>query len=391
MKKILLAIIILFSVLSCSNNISDRIELKIWLDAPDKEMEFLKKTAKLFEEENPKVKISFRLIQFNKLKPTFIGQLKSNKEPDIIFLVNDWIGELAEKKLILPLDSDYVGFIHKIIKGLKYKDRLYAMPRTFDVVAILYNKELVPRPPRNVGEMINIANKLSQRRLYGLMYDNKNFYYHFPWFYGFGGRIFDRQGNFLPPDSNAVKSFEFAVGLEKDKKIIPQKSNYSAMINMFSSGQAGMIITGPWALDEIEKNNIRYGVAPLPLLPDGNHPAPLMGIKGCAVTSFSRYPDIAKKAVEFFTSEKIQRLAVNELKMMPCIKSIYKEKISDQMKGFYEQSKYAVPMPTSPKIKYVWQEYNWALGMAFENRKDIKKYLDQASAKIKKNINQEKL
>lgn len=384
-------IVLLFFSLSCNDNNSfskERVNITIWLDAFDKEMEFLKKTAKLFEEQNREIKIKFKFIQFNNLKPTFVGQPKDSGEPDIIFLANDWIGELAEKKLIKPINGEYNDFLPLTLEGLKYNNKLYALPRSFEVIALVYNRKLIPKPPANVKQMIEIASDLQKKGIYGLMYDNKNFYYHFPWFYAYGGRLFDSKSKFIVPGKGGIDSFKFAVSLEDDYRIIPQKCNYSAMMNMFCSNQAGMIIAGPWSLGELEKNNIKYGIVPLPVLDNGKHPAPFLGIKSCAVTTLSHYPAAAQKVIEFFTSLQIQKMAMKELGVMPCMKSIYKEgKLPQQVQGFYEQAKYAISMPTTPKMKYVWQEYNWALTQSFGSASGIEKFLDDAVKNIKAEIN----
>ena len=382
-------ICLLLFLCSCENNEKSRINISIWLDALDKEMEFVKKSAGLFEKEYPNVKINFKFIQFSNLKPSFIGQSKDSYEPDIIFFTNDWIGELAEKRLILPLNEsvNYNDFLPITIEGLKYKNKLYALPQSFEVIALVYNKKLIPKPPVDIKQMIQISQKLQKENIYGLMYDNKNFYYHFPWFYGYGGRIFDSKEKFIIPNEQAINSFQFAFSLENEYRIIPSKSNYSAMMNMFCSNQVGMIITGPWSLGEIEKNKISYGVASLPLLENRRHPAPFLGIKCCAISKLSRYPDTAQKIIEFFTSSKIQKMSMTQLGIMPSLKSIYSQgKIPENLQGFYEQAKYAVPMPTTPKMKYVWQEYNWALGRIFDNQEQIKQILSKAAEKIKTNI-----
>src|SRR6185369_7691818 len=130
-------------------------------------------------------------------------------------------------------------------------------------------------------------------------------------------------------------SYKMVLELKDKYEILPKKVNQSAMINMFNSGQVGMIIAGPWSLGELEKNRINYGMSLLPVLENGNRLQPFVGVKGFAVHAKSRYPEEAQKVVEFLTGKEMEILAMKELDVLPCIQSIYeKGKIPDKINGF---------------------------------------------------------
>jgi arabinogalactan oligomer/maltooligosaccharide transport system substrate-binding protein len=394
--KIILFIICILQI-SCSekkenSGKSDKITISIWATNNDKEMEFMKKTAKMFEEQEPQIKIKLKFFTFNELKPKFIGQEKGAGEPDIIYTVNDWIGELAEKKLLKEIPGEYKQFIPSTIDSLKYKGQIYALPRNFEVIALVYNKSLVSEPPQTVKSLIEISQKLKKQGKYGFMYENTNFYFHIPWFYGFGGKIVDSDGKLVISSLKSPASFKFVQDLQNKYQILPGNSNESAMINLFCSNDVGMIVTGPWAIDEIERNKINYGISPLPVLDNGNRLKPFIGVKGFAISNQSHYPEKAKQVLDFFTGPDVQKMAMQELEVLPALNNFYnKEKLPERIQGFYEQAKYGTLMPTYPEMKYVWQEYNWVLNQIFNSSEPLEKILDKAAQDIKKQVGTEKL
>jgi len=361
------------------------------MDSNDKEMEFQKKIAKIYEDLNPDIKINMKFINFVDLKPKFIGQNKNKSEPDIIFLVNDWIGELVEKNLLRSIEGDFPEFIPRTLQSVQFKEKVYALPRNFEVVTLFYNKKLVPVPPINMKQLITIGLKLKSKGIYGLMYDFSDFYYHAPWFYGFGNRIFNPDGKLDTDSLRRQDSFQLILDLKDKYQILPKKVNQSAMINMFNSGQVGMIIAGPWSLGEIEKNNISYGMSLLPVLDNGNRLQPFVGVKGYAVTSKSRYPEQSRKLAEFLTSKEIQEMAMRELDVLPCVQSIYeKGKIPDKINGFYQQARFGTAMPTYSAMKFIWRDYNWALSQIFFKNKKMSEVLDIAAREAERKIKVEK-
>lgn len=387
--------LLIFSILNisgCENRNSsneEKINISIWMDNNDKEMAFFKKISRMYEENDTEVKINNKFITFVDLKPVFTGQSKDQNEPDIFFLVNDWIGELAEKGLITEFKGDYSKFIPLTLESMKFNGKLFALPRNFEVITMLYNKKIIPKPPSDTSEMINISLNLKNKGIFGLMYDYTNFYYHAPWLFGFGSEIYDSKGKLAFSGLRKPDSYQFVLDLV-NYGILPKKSNQSAMINMFASGKVGMIITGPWEIGTIDKSNIDYGLTTLPMLHNKKALKPFIGVKGFAVTSFSKNPEKAKKIIEFFTNEEIQKIAMSDLGILPSVDAIYqKEKLPDKIKGFYEQAKTGTLLPTHPEMQYIWQEYNWALSQIFYKKASIQKTLDKAAKELEKQVKTE--
>ena len=69
---------------------------------------------------------------------------------------------------------------------------------------------------------------------------------------------------------------------------MPETTNYDIMDGKFGSGQAAMVINGPWAVQNYRSKGINFGVAPLPTLPNGKAPTPFVGVQMLGVNSRSK-------------------------------------------------------------------------------------------------------
>ena len=362
--------------------------LNVWLDATPKELSFFAEVANSFKAIHPEATVKFNVMKFEDLKPAFFSTNEIASGPDVVMLVNDWLGELTDKQMIAtcPLNTDEL--IPLTVKSLMCNGQLMAYPWSFETVGLIYNRHLISQPPQTFENLLEISEELRKRDYYPLMYDNKNFYYHAPWFFAFGGSIFENSKIALNTAS-AANSLKFARELEGKYKIIPEKSNQPASINLFCSGKVGMMINGPWILQELERNNVNFSVCPIPAV--GKHlPQPFVGVKGFAVSSQSDKQDLAWKFVSHITGELNLQSAMERLKILPCLKKIYDGTyISGALKGFARQAELGIPLPSNPKMKYVWNEANWMLRQTFNTDRTPEDILTEVEAKINKKIAEE--
>ena len=380
----ILALCGLLSALGCTEKQAlEPITLTMWLDASDGELEFYKSAAGEYGKANPRVSVEFVSTTFADLKPKLLGRPLSATAPDIVFLVHDWIGELATKKVLRPLAKPKEVQLEQSVQGLTYEDSLYALPMSFGVVSLIYNRALVKKAPQNFVELVAMARRLkSTKNVIPLLYDNKNFYYHAPFFFGFGAKLFDEKGRCSLSSPEAIESINFSLNLERDE-IVPLKANHSAMVNMFCSGQVAMIITGPWDWVRIKQSGVEAAVAPLPLLPKGQKPKPFIGIHGFAITSSSQQAEQARKFIDFLTSPKIQRRALDKLGRMPTAISIYGDAtIPKPAQVFFAQAQEAISMPNGPEMVQVWQQMNWAMARCFTRKETPEVILRKVSTTI---------
>ncbi len=237
---------------ACATTDTKQIPLTIWLDTNDKEMRFFKQLSHEIEKQHPRFKLRLRFISFDNLKPRFQGQVGETREPDILYLMNDWIGELVEQNLLRPLSRKPEGLLPQALQSMSYKNQLYGAPFSLQTIGLIYNRQFVKTPPQDTAALLKLAQK-KQKNHYPLLYDQSNFYYHAPWFHACGGRIFDSEGHLALEAEPLRKSLTWAQGLQ-NQGIVPKGSSYSVMVNLFSDRQASLMISGPWSMSIFQKS-----------------------------------------------------------------------------------------------------------------------------------------
>src|SRR5690606_35203788 len=82
--------------------------------------------------------------------------------------------------------------------------------------------------------------------------------------------------------------------------------DYDVMHETFESGNAAMMITGPWALPRIRESGIPYVVT---AIPSGTQEAqPLLGVQGFMVSAFSDNQVLAQAFLtEFVATEEVMQ------------------------------------------------------------------------------------
>lgn len=369
MKSFFATVILAVSMVlsACAQDASRRIDLSLWLDTNEKEMVFFKQIVHQFEAEYPQYRLKLRFIPFDDLKPRFQGQVGETRDPDILYMMNDWVGELAEANLLRPLSFEPEGAMPQALKSMTYQDKIYGAPFVFQTIALVYNRKLLDKPPGNRVELVALERKPHDKDLHTLLYDQRNFYYHAPWFHACGGRLFDAQGHFVLKAEPLRKSLRWAYSLQQ-LGIVHPGSSYSVMVNLFAAGQSQMMITGPWSLGLMEENDLDYAVAPLPRNDCQGLPQPFIGFKGFGVNRMSRYPEEAEKVIRYLTSAQTQEQALSQLDNLPVHQSVYRQALKSDRKIFYQQLQTGIPMPNFPMMKDVWRELNWLLGQVFDGQ-----------------------
>src|SRR5258708_339313 len=125
---------------------------------------------------------------------------------DIFVGAHDWLRDLVINGVVAPLDlGDKIKNLDPVaVKAFTYDGKLYGLPYGIEAVALYYNKELVPTPPKTWDELKAIAQKLQDdTKLTPAYILPEGDAYHTEFLLtGFGGYIFgrDKDGNYNPKD-----------------------------------------------------------------------------------------------------------------------------------------------------------------------------------------------
>ncbi len=313
---------------------------------------------------------------------------------DVVIFPHDNLGKAVAAGLLLP--NDYFADETKAdnsdasVKAFTFKDELYGYPRSVETYALFYNKDLIPNPPKSYEEVIEFAKTFNdtKNQKYALMWEISNFYYAYSFLATPGGYAYGQNGS-DPSDiglnnEGAVKG---ATLYQQLKSILPMKSGdatFDVKKGLFTSNKLALDINGPWAIADLKKAGVNFGIAPLPTI-DGKPNVSFSGVKGYAVNAFSKYPNASRLFSHFASSKDNQLADFKELGFLPS----NNEAAADQavtsdplIVGILEQFKNSYPMPAIPEMGNVWGPGQAAMADIWDKGTDPKAALDNAVKQI---------
>ncbi|MDK8183871.1 maltose ABC transporter substrate-binding protein [Paenibacillus sp. UMB4589-SE434] len=376
-------------------------ELLVW-ESKGPELDFMKAVAVSFEQEyGVKVKVEAvpAIDAVTKLTtdgPAGIGA-------DVFAAPHDHLGNAVMAGLVLQndvLDDPAKNqFMTSALEGVSYEGVLYGYPTAIDTYALYYNKKLLPKAPGTYDELIQFAKSYNDpaNKKYALMWNVGQLYQSYSFLAGYGGYVFGNGGtNAADMGLNSAQSVAGAKYLQSLKQILPinvNDINDNIITGFFVEGSTAAIINGPWLMNELTNAGVDYAVAPLPLLPNGEHPKSMSGIRAVYVNSYTEYPAAAKLFARYVTSQENGKKRFEMTRQLPARKDLMAEPTIAQdanIMAFLEQAEHSTPMPSIPEMGTVWVPAGAALAAIWNDNQEPSVVLDKAAAQIKTAIQSKK-
>lgn len=394
MKKtfiLALTFLMLFGLVSIVSA-SESGKLIIWSDS--KRIEVLDNIVGKFEEEYG-VPVVLQEKAYDSINKDFTVQAPTGEGPDIIIVSHDPLGELISNGLLEPIDlgAKEKDFYDVAIRAFKWGDKLYGLPYAIESIGLIYNKDIIPDPPRNWSVFEQIIREVTDKKggVYGFAMPQPDPYHTFPFMSACGGYVFGTKEGVLDPTDIGLNNEGAICGLTKleslyEEEVIPYV-DYNDMESLFIQGKLGMMVTGPWAFSKIEETGINYGFVQIPTI-EGNAPKPFVGVQGFLISSFSKNKMLAKAFLTDFIAQKDILLEFYKNgKRPPAFKPAADEVKKDPIvAGLLKSASAGIPMPKIPEMTAVWSAWTDALELILTQKQDIKPALDDAVNRISKKI-----
>jgi len=305
-----------------------------WWDTsdPTNEGPAFKELITKFNQTYPNVKINYQSVPFGEAQNKFkTAAAAGSGAPDILRAEVAWVPEFASLGYLSALDgtdllADASDFLPTPMSSNQYNGKTYGVPQVTDTLALLYNKQLFEKagltdPPTTWDEVKTAAAALKDKAGVDGLYINAGGYFLLPFMYGEGGDLVDPAAKKIVVNSDAnVTGVTTAQDLVESGAAVkpPAQDSYGTMMTLFKENKVGMIINGPW-----EVNNIKgapdfgglenLGIAPVPAgtvkagAPVGGHNyvvyAGLPQEKAQAAIAFVKFMSSAES--QAFLSEKL--------------------------------------------------------------------------------------
>ena len=374
-------------------------QLLIWEDI--KKSSGISDAVKDFEKEN-NVKVVVQETpyaqQTEKLRldgPAGIG-------PDVVVIPNDQLGTAVVQGLLAPLNLDkafLASFTPPALNAFQLKGQTYGVPKAVETLVLIYNKDLLPQAPATLDEYYTFSKAERAKGKYGLLAKFDEVYYAYGAMASMGGYIFgkDAKGEINVEDIGLNKpgSIEAITYLKKfyADGLFPAgivgDNGLNAIDSLFTEKKAAAVITGPWAFQPYEAAGINYGVKALPLLPNGKPMSSFLGVKGYAVSTYSKQKPLAEKFITFINQPKYAKVRYEVTKEIPALTALVNDpmiKNDEKANAVAEQSTRATAMPGVPEMQEVWGPANNGIQLGVTGKQPVDAALNDAVKNIQMQI-----
>ena len=380
-----LALLLLLPAAFVSAQNDNEITLTVWHSfaaESQEEATFLDAVIE-FEQENPHISIEVTGVPFSDIDRLYEIAAQGGEAPDIVRLSSDQLGKIGEIRVEgFPLLEDLrphltpfqrATFDDQALQSMRYGDALYGLPASQDCLSLLYNRALFdaeglayPNENWTDRDFLSAAENLTQGDVYGLAIPVKSAYWWFPFQSGFGGSLFDSNGQPTLDSNGSAEALDWYLSLEQEHEVVRTGTVGETMKSQFIQSQAAMIVDGPWNWATYEAGRLDVGQTLLPVIEEtGLRASPLVLYKGWSISKQSQEKIAATSLILHLSSSDVQKSFALETMTMPTAL----EAISDQevqadtvLSGFLAQAELATPAPTTRAMSIVYGP----LGMAIE-------------------------
>jgi maltose/maltodextrin transport system substrate-binding protein len=380
-----------FSILAATPARADKGTLTVWING-DKAYNGLAEVGKKFEKATG-VKVVVEHPQDAPAK--FQQAAASGKGPDVMIWAHDRAGEWVAAGLVEPVNPKpkLTAQFEKIgWDAFTFGGKTYGYPLSVEAIGLIYNKALVPTPPKTFEEIFALDKQLQKKGgKHAILWDYNNTYFTFPLLAANGGYPFGRnpKGDYVAADigvnnAGAVQGAEMIVKLINEG-VMPKGANYSSMEAAMNKGDIAMMISGPWAWANLKKAKIDFGVAPIPSIA-GKPSKAFIGVQGAMINRASTNKQLAVEFLENYvlTMDGLKTMDADVSLGVTPHKEFYKTRAADPLIAATMQNvKTGVLMPSLPEMNKFWSAMESALGNITQGRQKPKEALDAAAARIK--------
>ncbi|MEZ9833449.1 maltose/maltodextrin ABC transporter substrate-binding protein MalE [Vibrio breoganii] len=364
-------------------------QLTIWING-DKGYNGLAEVGKRFEEDTG---IKVTVAHPDGLESRFPQVAATGDGPDIIFWAHDRFGGYAEAGLlaeIKPSKEVKEGIVDFAWDAVNFEGKTIGYPVAIEALALIYNKDLVPNPPKTWEEIAALDAELAKDGKKAIMWNLKEPYFTWPLMAANGGYAFkhtdagydvkdvgiDKQG--VKDAMNFIKSLV-------DTKVISADMDYSIADSSFAKGEVALTINGPWSWGGYD-NKVNYGVTTIPTF-EGQASSPFVGVLTAGISSASPNKDLAVEFLENYLLTNDGLRQVNDDKPLGAValKSFQKELESDpRIAATMASAENGEIMPNIPQMNAYWGSTKNAIINVVDGRQTVDAALADAKAQMVK-------
>lgn len=360
-----------------------RTTITIWHQSRPNEREFLADEIARFEALHPQLRIRPLYKETEELRSGFQAAALTGAGPELVYGPSDVLDTFHTMGLIQDLGTwfppdERADFVAGSLTSLPARDdpareELVQIGDRFgNHLALVYNRRLLPSPPRTTDELIRLAveqtvDEDGDGRVdrYGLVWNYTEPFFAIPFITGFGGWVFQERESRSPEPALDTPAMREALGFIRDLRevhgVSPANCDYELADSLFKSGRAAMIVNGDWSWsDYLAEPELDAAIAVLPVVsPTGLPMRPMIAPKGYSLNANAAgsAADAAMAFVRHMTAPNTQRRLVDRLRMLPVRRSLETDPLfqaDPTLAASQRQLESGRLMPVVTELRAVW-------------------------------------
>ncbi|MBC7472810.1 MAG: sugar ABC transporter substrate-binding protein [Candidatus Sericytochromatia bacterium] len=316
----------------------------------------------------------------------------SDTAPDVIFMNNFTLPVYADSGVLDDLEpmldkSSKIkkdDFYPQVLEAMKWKGKLYGVPRDISNLLIYYNKDMFdkykiayPKKDWTFEDFLQTSKKLTKDTngdgksdTYGFSLDKRPLFW-LPFIWSEGGDLFNKDLNkFTLGDKESVAGLQFYNDLRNKYHVAPDEKEVGNAKSgqLFSQEKIGMQLSGRWSVPTYRTSlKFKWDVIPFPKGKNGSIVD--VDASGWCVSKASDKKESAWQLVEYLASrDSIKNFSSNGL-IVPSRKDVAQSKdfldgkTPENSKAFLDILATGHPTRTTPN----WNEISTEIDTGLEN------------------------
>lgn len=283
--------------------------------------------------------------------------------PDLFIDAHERLGSYARLHMVAPVGetlspADELRFSQSALKAMDVNGLPHGVPLAAKALALILNEQLSVTPLRL--EDLFLAPKTGEAAgIYPLAYEGSSAFVHAPLLHACGGTMLNPDATFGMEGAGAEESLRLAKAWT-DAGYIPADADGALVAQLFTSGKARAVISGPWFLADVHPN-FPVRVVPLPKLSATNgEMRSFLTVDAAMLTPSGVQKEPVRKFARWLgtSSTSIKLRAEMGGQVIP---ERATEDADPIRNGFRRAAENAVPLPTSPEMRSTWGPAGQAL------------------------------
>lgn len=330
-----------------------------------------------YEAAHPGVRVDAVRVPFGAYASRLETAIPAGTGPDVFldaherlssYLLLGIVERVDETPLELDVDPRYLEVLRAAAPHGPSREpspsHQFGIPVALKTLALFVNADLLPavEGPRTLASIESTRATLPEQA-YPLALHAEDFYFAAAFVHGHGGRSLDDDGQFALESPETVAAFEQLRDMSA-REVIPEEPDGALVSRLFTSGNAAAAINGPWMLAELPEG-LNFRVEPLPTIDTPEGPRPLrafLTVEAAFLASGGPNPSRGLELARFLGSREGSLPRLREGRQIIVDRAARAELARDPvLAAFAEAADVAVPMPTNPNMRVVFEPMKRAL------------------------------